>query len=77
AGGSGVGCAASVGRPQRHAPGGWRLRLQGGVAAVTGCGCARGRLDFGLAGVAPTAGPGCAYVRARPTRTATRRDRAN
>ncbi len=62
---------------QRHVSGDVRLRLHGGVAAVTGRRSEQSLLDFELAGVATAAGPGFADVRARPTRTATRRDRAN
>ena len=68
---------AFIEETQRHVSGDVRLRLHGGVASVTGRRSEQSLFDFELAGAPGTGSVSFASARARPTRTATRRDRAN
>ncbi|MET3637999.1 argininosuccinate synthase domain-containing protein [Curtobacterium oceanosedimentum] len=68
---------AFIEETQRHVSGDVRLSLHGGVASVVGRRSEQSLVDFELAGATTTESVPLADARARPTRTATRRDRAN
>lgn len=68
---------AFIEETQRYVSGDVRLSLHGGVASVVGRRSEQSLVDFELAGATSTESVPLADARARPTRTATRRDRAN